>query len=175
MNQNPPGATVTSIRHIWCKVRYKLLRLFTCLFFPWDRTRQWILLTLAKKPSSITIFLRSRGFQMDNKMEQKLWIPWSCNIENSLFHVYIVFLWLEFSRVLPSMINRVTLSYSLSGIVRVVLSYFLSIIIKSCLHSYILHWMISYIITLLRRPSWNFFFLFHGLIWTSLVPCLREF
>lgn len=39
---DPPGATVTSIRYIWCKVMSRLLRFFTCLFFPQDRIRQWI-------------------------------------------------------------------------------------------------------------------------------------
>lgn len=106
------------LESIWChcdlyqtsliQVRYMFLRLFTCSSFTWDSIRRWIMLTLARKPSSITIFLRVRGFQMDNisKMKQRLWVLWSCNIEKNLFQI-----WLEVSRILPSMINTVTLSY----------------------------------------------------------------
>lgn len=98
--------------------------------------------------------LKRFRLQVDDKMGQKIWIPLSCNVANSLLLVCIFWLWLEVSKILPSMINTVTISYSMSGTARGVLSCCLGIIINSLALTLTDYWRVSYVITLLKRPSW---------------------
>lgn len=92
--------------------------------------------------------------QVDDKMGQKIWIPWRCKVANSLLLVCIFWLWLEVSKILPSMINTVTISYCVSGTAQGVLSCCLGIIINSLALTLTDYWRVSYVITLLKRPSW---------------------
>lgn len=48
---------------------------------------------------------------MDENGAKKLWIPWSCNVENSLLQVCRAQLWLEVSNILILMIDRATISH----------------------------------------------------------------